>query len=154
MAHASSPFPVPVCTRLLLSVRTFGEGNSCRNKKSLQPLQVQQPLTVLVLPTLTWALTPVRPVVSGITWCKNQQLIFFLPVICCVSQKKNDTGHFGKWNARCECSTFQNVVSILFSEMPCRFLHLGLVQFFNRKCSMSPDASFQGSLGELDIHKS
>jgi hypothetical protein len=130
MAHASSPFPVPVCTRLLLSVRTFGEGNSCRNKKSLQPLQVQQPLKLLVMPTLTWALNPVMPAVSGITWCKkNQWLIFFLPVICCVPQKKNDTG-------------------------PCGFLHLGLVQFLNRTYSMSPDASFQGSLGELDIHKS
>jgi hypothetical protein len=46
-------------------------------------------LKLLVMPTLAWALNPVMPAVSGITWCKkNQQLIFSLPVICWVPQKK------------------------------------------------------------------
>jgi hypothetical protein len=91
MAHASSPFPVPVCTRLLLSVRTFGEGNSCRNKKSLQPLQVQQPLKLLVMPTLTWALNPVMAAVSGITWCKKINGWFFFSLWFAVYHRKKMT---------------------------------------------------------------
>ncbi len=129
MAHASSPFPVPVCTRLLLSVRTFGEGNSCRNKKSLQPLQVQQPLKLLVMPTLTWALNPVMPAVSGITWCKKINGWFFFSLWFAVYHRKKMTqGPAGSYTWDWSNSSIGH--------------------------TLSPDASFQGSLGRLDIHKS